>query len=661
MALPLFILIAVLLGSTLGIYAIIMSEQKKRGKKRPKQKNLKQNTQAYKFLSENFLTRKSFRKVVEQVAGLSIYNFLEVRIQAVKYYSQALAMSIGLLFVGIILFQDIIAVLLVGVFALVLHTTLITKRLDEVHFIVLKQLSVALSSVREHYTRLGNIPDALNECSKGPYIQKSLDKIYLILTSNDAEDKLEEFYRTVPFQMLQTFAGVCYLLNDVGDENSPDGTSAFKTSISLLKKEADLEIRKLTRQKILFNSLEYLPLAPLPFIGFFKWFFMTNIPGTSSIYNGMIGYISQTLIILSGMLGYYLITTINSSAAVRHDDRSEIILSLMYKKHFKKLLRSVVPKKAKVRDKHTTLLRGSLSQKDIPYIYASKIISSAVAFVVTLFLLTAFTYIGKEYIYQNIAPVSLLGSSEMTVLEQEQLRAIDAEFLENESKPRDRDTMAMLKATFPKMSQMDLQDQLDRLNAKYDSYHNAKFRWWYILIAYVIAIGGWFIPEIMIKVRQKLVRAEAEEDVLQMQTMLSILMYTNLDTLEVLWWLGRQSRIHKDALVYAYHEYPSDPEKALSRLKDKSVLPEFQQLIERLMSTIYQISLAEAFDDLISDREHMLGVREMVQEATLYKRRSIASPFARAPIIIAALGHVLAPIGILGVTEMLKVFGQLTG
>lgn len=49
-------------------------------------------------------------------------------------------------------------------------------------------------------------------------------------------------------------------------------------------------------------------------------------------------------------------------------------------------------------------------------------------------------------------------------------------------------------------------------------------------------------------------------------------------TMEALYWLARQSRIYQTAIYFAYHEYPSDPELALNRLKDKSSLPEFQQI-----------------------------------------------------------------------------------
>ena len=662
MALGLFIMIATLAGAVIGIYVILMQEKKKHGKKHIVAKNnINSKMKTYRFLNNNFITRGTFRKVVEQVAGLSVYNFTEVRIQAVKIYTRTFFASVALAIAGAFLFQDVIAFLLVCLLSVVLYKALVVKNINDVHSKVIYQFAYTLSSISEHYTRLGNIPDALAECKKGMYVQRAIDRIHLIITSNDAEEKLEEFYQTVPFQMLQTFAGVCYLLNDVGDEGTTSGTSAFKQSVQMLENEAKQEIRKLKQQKLMFQGLEWLPLAPLPFMGMIESFFISYIPGTAYIYNGMVGYIVQVIVILGSLLGYYFITTVVSNPSVRHADRSEIIDKLLINKHFAKFVNNVAPKKAKTRKKLEKSLNGALSQKDIPYIYASKVITASLCFIVSLASITLFTYVGKEFIYSNLASVSLLGDTPMKVEEQEKLRQIDEAYLARSETMRERDLREMIKGYFPNMTEMDVQSQVSRLNTKYEQYHSMHFYWWYVLIAFGISVIGWVGPDVMLALRKKLIATEAEEDVLQMQTMLAILMHTQLDTLEALWWLAKHSRVHKDAIMYAYHEYPSDPELALNRLKGKSAIPEFQQIVERLLSTIHQISLADAFSNLISDRTHMLSIREMVQLEALKKKRRLASPFAKAPLFLMAIGQVLVPIGILGITEFMNVFSQLSG
>ncbi len=110
-------------------------------------------------------------------------------------------------------------------------------------------------------------------------------------------------------------------------------------------------------------------------------------------------------------------------------------------------------------------------------------------------------------------------------------------------------------------------------------------------------------------------------------------MNTSTDTLETLYWLEKQSRVHKNAILDAYHEYPSNPDLALNRLKAKAVLPGFKRLVDKLILTIHQISLGEAFSDLVTERDHVMRIREISQNTTLNKKRSIGQSLSDGTIL----------------------------
>ena len=55
----------------------------------------------------------------------------------------------------------------------------------------------------------------------------------------------------------------------------------------------------------------------------------------------------------------------------------------------------------------------------------------------------------------------------------------------------------------------------------------------------------------------------------------------------------------------------------------------------------------------------MIRVREMVQEATIEKRRRRCSPFSKAPLYIMIIGYVLTPIAILVINEGKSILEQL--
>ena len=663
MALPITMMVVMLIVCVAAIYAIIMQDNKKQKNKKLAEKQRRLSVaKRFKFLSDNFLTRNTFRRVYSQIAALSIYTVEEVMELSVKYYTTALSLSVFVIMVVAIAFRDITATMLGCIFAVVMFNVIIMKRIDATHFEVIKEFSSVLSSIRETYTIVGNIPDAVADAHTGKLLPKAMDRIYLILTATDAEDRLEEFYRTVPFPMLQTLAGVCYILNDAGDETNEKGMSAFKNAITLLKNEADLEVRKLTQQKMMFSMLEYLPLMPLPFIGVLKWFLTTYMPGTAVIFNGMIGFLSQTLIILVALFAYWYITTVCSPNAVRHDDRSRLVDAFRYWKPFsEKILPNILPKKAKTRAKLEKELKGALSNKDIPYIYASKVLASCVTFIATLFLLTTFTYMARDFVYANIQSASFLAGGDMSVSEARAKKMMDDEVMSWDYMPNTSNLInnGFIKSWMPDLADMQIQEEATRIVTKYKQYHSLHFHWYYMLFAYMFASFAWFAPGIMLDIRKKMVLSEEEEDVLQLQTMLAILRYTNLETMQTLYWLSRQSQIHKTAINFAYHEYPSDPELAIERLRDKSNLPEFKQICERLLSTVSNVTLKEAFSDLEAERDHMLRIREMVQQQAIQRKRRQCSPVSRAPLMCMVVGHFLLPICLLAYNEIMALAPQL--
>lgn len=657
------ILVAVIGGAVIGVISILNNEKKKHSKGKgvahAKQDHAQTYTKIYFKLWDNFLVKKKFRAMVERLGELGVYTAVELRAKAVKFFLQTTGIAVLVGIIAIFCFQDLIASIIIIGFCYLMQNVLVDKQIDKVHFQLVKELSECLASVREMYTKYGTIPDAINECKKGPLIQSAMEKIYLILTSNDAEDKLEEFKATVPVRLLQTFANVCYILNDAGDQETENGTSAFKQGISLLKNEVDMEVRKLTKQKIAFGSLEWLPVIPMFVVGICEDFFINNIPGTSILYNGLLGYISRLSVALLSVLGYYVISVINSPSAVRTNDRMELIDKLLKVKWFNKLVTALSPKNVRTLKKYDKLFKGALSRKDVKYIYASKLIVSVVSGTLVLIVCTIVMQFARDYIYRNTGALSMTQGTVYTVEQQKVIVEMDEIYMSNETKPSEEDTTNLVYSMLPDIYELDKLEQVERLSTKWDSYHALTWKWWFVLIIFGVMVGAWFTPALMIQLRKYLVKSEAEEDVLQLQTMLSILMYTSLDTLDAIYWMIQTSKIHKDVLLFCYHEYPSNPELSIERMKSKVNIAEFQNMCDKLISTIHYITLREAFGDLVHEREHIMQLRELVQDSSIKKKRTIASPLAMGSLFALCVGHILLPICILGVKEFIGAFQDM--
>lgn len=650
-------LVITIIAAPMAIIAILVFAPKQTAAQANTNKYAKIN-KAHRRFSNNFFTRRDYRRLVEMLSRLSLYNFQEVRYRAVKYYRMSLVTMFAIWFVGTLIFKDFTCSLLLLLFAYLVKNKYIDKNVEKSRRQLLSQFSSTLSSLEQEYTRLGNIPDALAECEKGKLLETQMEDIYNICTAVDGEDRLDEFYSKCQFRQLKTLAESCYILNDTGDTTDAHGESTFRTNLRLIKDEVDLEVRKNTMINIKFNMLEYLPLAPIFCVSIVQNFFMSNIPGTSVMYNGLLGYISRLSIVLFALVGFYVITNINSEQYVRSNDRLEMVDNLLTKRWYKRIVKNVMSKSAKTIVAINKKIRGSLSSKDPEYIYAEKVLFSTLVFVLALLSSVIMVISARQFIYQNTKSLSLVGGVTYSQEEYERLYKYDCDIMARKVLETDDIMAAQLKEVLPKATEFTRLEEVSRIKLKYEKYHNTYYRWWYVLICYAVGMGGWFIPEFLLKFRQYMVRTEAEEDVLQMQTIIASVMDTSLDTLSVLYWLEKNSSVHKDALRFCYHEYPADPELALNRLKSKSTVAEFHHMCDKFITTIHQISIKEAFSSLITDRAHIMRIREMVQEETINSKRMIASPLALAPTFALAIMHILAPIGILGFAEFTKAFAQ---
>lgn len=647
-----------ILSAAAGMF-ILFSAYKGKGKKGTSKKISKKNTmliplevyfKIYDKLDSLFVTRNGLRKVYERLAELSIYSHESLKIFAVRFYVLSSLASIGTVAVGAVTFKDVFSTLLCVAFAVVVKFTLIDKQIDGIHFKLLKQLSMAISTLRQNYLRYNSIPDAVAETEVGPLIKRSFEEIYLILTSNNDEIRLQEFYASTPFKLLQTLAGVCYKLNTSGDTQLQDGSSNFIQAMGMMSAEINLEVRRISLQRARFGILEILPLSPLPAVGIIEKFFSGVIPGTSIVYHGTLGYITRILIVLSSMAGYTVIVKINSAVSIKIDDRSEWIRRLLSIDKFKQFINNIMPKKEKRLSKKTKAIKSALCRSDIYFLYTRKVVYALITLAACLTATVFIVNLSKEFTYRNVAELSLIGGENLSKEDIEKRREMDALYLSRE-KMNEKNTLKFVEANLPKLQEYDKQTQVKRLRMKYDIYYGTYFKWWMVLICYIIASGMWFAPEAVLHARKWFLKTEAEEDVLQLQTIIAILMNANCDTMDILFWMEKQSRVHKHILLEAYHEYPSNPELALTRLRTRSPLTEFKRIVDKLMLTIHQISIAEAFGDLITEREHILRIREIAQVTSINKKRQAVSPLSMAPLVITALGYILLPLGILGYQE----------
>lgn len=638
-----------------GVYIILNS------RKSQKQQNIEKTKfykKAYRFLSTFFLSQGKMIKITNQLSALSIYSRSELQALATKYFIMSTSISGGLVVASIFLFKDTVSTLICIAFALVINNILVNKQIEKINLQVYKALKHTISAIRQEYLKLGSVPEAIADADIHPLLRKPFDEIYTILTSAHGELKLLKFYESNPFRSIQTFAGISYNINNSGDGTDEYGQSNYIQALTMLSSDVNSEVQRLVTMKTKFGFIEYLPLAPIFVINFIENYFMGIMPGTALIYNGVLGYLGRTVTLIACIVCYTIVAGINSSSAITEDDRSTWSIKLLENPKWRQFIYNITPKNAKGR-KIEKRLKSALSRKGLDHLYTEKVVWAVAAFIIAIIATTSMVSLGRDFTMNSTQQLSLVATDEMKGYTREQILELDYSYFNRDREWTDEEFRETVKASMPSLTDLQVLDQVKRIKDKEAALNKAYFNWYYMVIIIFVSCICFMIPNLSLMLRRNLVQTEAEDDFLQLQTLMAILMNTEIDTLDALWQLTQHSRVHKSMLMYAYHSYPSNPEKEIVRLQSKTPILDFKRFLGKLTLTISDLSLAEAYSDLKIERDHMLRVREISMYDTIDKKRGLCGPISMAPIGFCVVFELLIPLGYLGFNEFINALSSM--
>lgn len=610
----------------------------------------------------NLILRSPFRRIVEMYASLSCYDSDTVKEESVKLFERNVAVVVILPITGFIIMKDALMFLLLGFMGFIYYQSVVEKENDRIYMKLMEDCSMVMSSVREKYLETDNIPLAVLYAEKPKFLDVPMNNIYRILTDTNGAERLEEFQHSYPVPIIKTFANTCYIVNENGANKTPDGGDSFSNNLTTLRQECDSEIRRLTKQKIAFNSLQMLSLVGLVVMPIAEWYLLTQIPGTASLLKGFYGVVVHVAILLVTMYSYWYISTSCRPSVVNQIDKIGWIDNLSKNRRVKAFVTKIEPKKYKTITKLKLLINDSLSAKDIRYIYTCKPLFAIAGFI-GAFIVLLFGTIGvRNSFYNNYNSLSFIPQT-VTETQHNQIIRMDNDFMEltAEEYAGYDDTLLQqyCKGRITGIADSDAVEQAKRLRTKYEGYHNAKYYWWWWAICFGVACVCWFVPEYSLSTRKKLVKYEVSNDVSQLQTMMIVLSETKMDVYKALCWLEKQATVHKAAIRRCHYSYIANPEKALTVLENASPSNDFKRLLRKLKSAVYTLSLKDAFSDMALDKAQTLTITEMLRNEELESRKNSAKLIAIAPAALALVGCFIGPVLILGVSEMIDTMNNL--
>lgn len=650
---------ACLLGGILLIPYYLRKAKRKQDGSTQKFNAMKMEKKYVKY-STNFLTRKKFSAIAKSYEALSCMTEQQIKAKAVKIFERAVFISCAIPIGLMITTGDVIITLLGIIIASVYYNITVEKDIDDMYSTIIRDVSDLIQSISLNYMEYNNIPRSVLEGDGGEYLVLVVNEIYEILTDVNSKERLNEFIAKSPLKILCELAEVCQITADHGDSFNDRGESKFIEQLGVIEKEVNLEIRTLHIQKLKFNFLDKVALAGIVLMPIIDWYLLDQIPGTAVIVKGMIGMCTKVFIMLLTIVAYYVISTINKKSVVSTTDFSEVVYKISQDEHCKKFIDNVKPKSYKSVINVESTLEEALSSHTIDTFYAAKSLYMFALAALGLVLSVAFIFTARTAIYNNTGTLSFIPILVEKKV-QEDIDRMDGIYMEMEEKPVGEELLTFVDSHVRDLNMMEIQEQADRLQKKWDIYTGITFKWYYLVVIYAMGVVGWFIPNMQIALRKFMVKFEAEEDASQLQTVMITLSGTGLSVYEVLHRLLDLSTIHKSSISYACQTFIKDPEFALDVLADNSRVPEFKRMCVKLKKSIYNLPISDAFRNIVVEKEQSLAIKEMDAINQVNRKANLANLLACAPVACALILQTLLPLMILGISQIMDMQATLGG
>lgn len=647
------------------VFVVLVTKTKMKEDTQFAAKMQRKKAKRYHIYYNNALTRRSFRNIANMLGSLQYYDELGTKTEAVKQFEKALIIAVIMPIAGMILMQDTFLAMVLIVFSMIYFNSAIYVKYDKMYVDLMVECSLTIASMREKFMEYDNIPSAVLYAEHSMILDAPLKMIYKMLTAVNAEQVKDNFTAMYPVPIVKTLGNLCYILNDEGVERRDDGSDSFTESLTILRQECDAEVRRLTKQRIAFNSLKMLTLVGLGVTPVAEIYLLNMIPGTASLLKGYYGFFLHVAVVLVTIFAFNYVSNACRPSVVASSDRMDFIDELRTTfpklRDFAKRLR---PKDVKTQVYYKDLFDGSLSSQDLDYVYTSKIVFATLFSVLTIIALIFATITVRGNFKHNYNSLSFIPSA-LKESQEIQLRYVDDDLIvlsreQFQIYEDDKEELkAYIKGRVSGITDSEASTQADRIITKYNVYHGATYHWWWWLVMYAGGIVGWFFPNILLTTRKGMVKYEAGVDVSQLQTVMIVLSETKMDVYRVLCWLQEQATVHNAIMRLCRCRYIMDPETALDGLEDASPENDFKRMIRQMKSAIYNLSLSDAFSGLKLDKQQSMAINEMLRQEEIEQRKNSAKLIAIAPAAIALVGSFVGPVLILGITQMTDTLAQL--
>ncbi len=630
-----------------------------------------------KYLKIPFIKRYLL-KIRRRLEIINIDDEYLTRKQSSKILTNAILIIIPLTLVIIVMtHENTLLMTFLLVFEVFLADTIISGMVDKIDNKLLRQQINFFSEIRHAYHEYNMVEEAIYQVAQDdeePEMSRQAEKIYEVLISNDPEGELEKYYDIAPNAYLKEFAGVSYLTKEFGDRKV-DGASLYLKNLNNITQEMQLEILKRDKLDYVFQSLSLISIVPILFMEPIKNWAVGQFSFTASFYNGKAGMIMQILILIMTFICYLLTRKLKDNGSVNMNTKNteNPWQARLYKIPFiKKFVDLFIPKQGtKEYRKLQQDMKDAASKDKMEWIYINRLLLCVVTFIASILIIMYLHNIVIQNVYTDpttnydiigqIAEKDVDNAMELTESDNDYIYHFKGDTTVTQDDIAREMQRGRINKDYLESSEQEIQAAAERVLGKLQLVNSENMQWFEVLLAMVFAVIAYNAPIWMLKFQAKMRQLEMEDEVMQFQTIILMLMRIERVNVEIiLEWLERYANIFKEPISKCVNNYESGPWEALEQLKEDVSYQQFIRIVESLQAAVEKIPIADAFDELDTERDYYQARRKESNERLISKKGMIGRAIGFAPMVVIFVGYLIIPLVFIGMTSMTESMSGMT-
>ena len=616
----------------------------------------------YVFYTKIPFVKRYLAKLRRRLEIINVDDEYVTRKQSAAYLTRTLLIVIPLAFIIIyVAHTNLLLMCILLIFEIFITEILISGSVDKLDNKILRQQIEFFSEIRHAYHETNMVEEAIYQTAQDDEkeVSRQAEKIYEILISDDPETELEKYYDIAPNSYLKEFAGISYLTREFGDRIDEDG-SLYLKNINNITQEMQIEILKRDKLDYVFQSLSVIAIIPCLFIETIKKWSLSNFDFTASFYNGKLGFIVQTLLLVLTAVCFVLVRKVKDNGSIESATTENPWQKKLYEIPFiKKLVNLFVPKKGtKDYRKLVNLLKKAASKLKMEWLYVNRLVYCVTVFIVSILLLNRVHSIAIDFAYTDTSSgSSIVGMTETEKTKVKQQLKSDNVFLDKYKGKKVTKEQLKIEITnsadYAEASDDEIKEATDRIFTKIQTINNEYINVIEVILSIGFAYLGYMAPIWLLMFQVKMREMEMEDEVMQFQTIIVMLMKIERVNVEIiLEWLERYAKIFKEPITKCVNNYESGAWEALEELRNDVTFPLFIRIVESLQSAVEKIPIKEAFDELDTERDYYQEKRKESNNRLISRKALIGKAIGFAPMICLFVGYLIIPLCVIGLSSM---------